>query len=356
MGATDVITLNRILTSAAGLRASDLHLVVGTQPTIRVDGQLSSMADEPIVTVDFLESVAGTLLNDQQRATLNEKKEVVAAVSLNAQLRFKITVFLQRGSLAINMHFIGTAPISLSDLGLPDPVKSLVQLQKGLIIVSGPYGSGKSTTLKAFIHEINNSRTANIVTIEDPVEQLYVNNQSIIEQREVGRDVTSFEQGIVSASREDVDVIVASEMRRPEVITAVLEAAEASRLVLTTMSSDSVLATLEQIITGVPTSDVNKVRSQLSNVLVGIISQRLIAKSGGGQVMVPDILIPTPPVRSVLRDGAMTQLQNVVMTSRVEGIQSFDRLLLQLVNDGTISLEEAIRHAQEPNVFRNIRH
>ena len=145
MGATDVITLNRILTSAAGLRASDLHLVVGTQPTIRVDGQLSSMADEPIVTVDFLESVAGTLLNDQQRATLNEKKEVVAAVSLNAQLRFKITVFLQRGSLAINMHFIGTAPISLSDLGLPDPVKSLVQLQKGLIIVSGPYGSGKST-------------------------------------------------------------------------------------------------------------------------------------------------------------------------------------------------------------------
>jgi len=354
MGATDSITLQRILSSAAELGASDLHFVVGTQPTIRVDGKLTAMTDQGMVTPDFLESVVASLLTDQQRQTLSVNKEIVAAVSLNAQLRFKVSAYYQRGSLAISFHFISSSVRSLAELNLPEAVKGLAALSKGLIIVSGPYGSGKSTTLRALVNEMNNTRSAHIVSIEQPIEFLYVNNQSIIEQREVGHDALTFEQAIISASREDVDAIVVAEARTQEVIAAILEAASASRLVLTTMAADSVLAVIEQIIASVSANESSTVRTQLSNALAGIICQRLIPKVGGGQIMVPDILIPTAPVRAVMRDGALVQLQNVIQTSRQAGVASYDRILLQLVEEGTLAPEEALRQAQDPNTMRSL--
>lgn len=352
MGATDSITLQRILTTAAELHASDLHLVVGTQPTVRVDGRLATVDGQAIITPDFLETVIAGLLNDQQRQALTANKEIITSVSFNAQLRFKLSIFYQRGSLAISFHFITNAIRSLKELGLPEAIRSLTGLTKGLVIFSGPYGSGKSTTLRAFVNEVNNSRAAHVVTVEQPIEFLYVNNLSIIEQREVGHDALSFEQAIISASREDVDVIVISEASTAAVVSAALEAAAASRLVITTMPADTVLATIEQVISSAPSSDAMKIRTQLSNALAAIICQRLIPKVGGGLVMVPDILLPTAPVRAVMRDGALVQLQNVIQTSRQQGIESFDRRLLELAENGTIAKEEAQRQALDPNTLR----
>jgi len=352
MGATDNIALSRILSQAAGFRASDLHLVIGTQPTVRLDGKLVTLDTEPIVTADFMVSALATLLTDDQRQRLTSDKEIIAAVTLNAQLRFKLTAFYQRGNISISIHFIGTTAAKLADLQLPEVVQGFVSLTKGLVLVTGPYGSGKSTTLTALVNEMNNTRSANIVTIESPIEFLYVNNRSIVEQREVGRDALTFEQAIIAATKEDVDVIVVSEADSPSVMKAMLDAADAGRLVLSTMNSDSPLATIDAILNGVPTAEMPKVRTKLAATLAGIVSQRLIPRIGGGLVLVADILIPTPPVRSVMRDGALVQLANTLQTSRAPGIPNFDRTLAKLVADGSIKLEDAMANAHDPAVVQ----
>lgn len=352
MGVTDNISLNRILTNAAGWHASDVHFVVGSQPTVRVDGKLVTLTDEQIVTADFLQTVVKNFLNEAQRNQLVAQKEIVAAYSVNSQLRFKIMVVYQRGSLSVAIHFIPTVIRSLAELGLPAAVNRFVNLSKGLVFVTGPYGSGRTTTMNALVNEINSQRAANVVTIESPIEYLFVNNKSTIEQREVGRDALSCEQAIVAACREDVDVIVVAEVSDASVIAAMLEAAEAGRLVISTMSTDSILSTIEKVINSFPTGDVLKIRTQLASVLAGIISQRLLPRIGGGQVAVSEVMIPTPPVRAVIRDGALAQMTNVLQTNREPGLMSFDRALTQLVQQGVISFEDALLHAQDPSAMK----
>ncbi len=351
MGATDTITFTRILTTAAGWHASDIHFVVGNQPTVRIDGKLKALEDEQIVAPDFIEVIVKTVLTEPQRQQLLTQKELTAAFSLNPQIRFKVTAVYQRGSVAISLHSISSAVRRLEDLNMPPAVATLAQLTKGLVVVSGPYGSGKTTTLNAIVNAINESRSATIVTIESPIEYLFINNKSLIEQREVGRDALSAEQAIIAASREDIDVIVVSESNTASVIAASLDAAEASRLVLTTMATDSVMGTIDKILNSFPSAEESKIRTQLASVLVGIVSQRLLPRVGGGQVAVAEIMIPTPPVRAVIRDGALFQLSNVLQTSRGSGVLSFDHTLVKLVQSGVITLEDAMLNAQDPNVF-----
>lgn len=352
MGTTDSITFNRILTTAAGWHASDLHFVVGNQPTVRIDGKLKVLDDEQIIGPDFIDLVAKTILTEPQRQQLATQKEVTTAFSLNPQARFKVTAVYQRGSLAISLHMISSTVRRLENLNLPNVVANFANLTKGLVIITGPYGSGKTTTLNAIVNAINETRTANVVTIESPIEFLFVNNKSLIEQREIGRDALSAEQAIIAASREDVDVVVVSEATSASVIAAILDAAEASRLVLTTMNTDSVIGTIEKIMNIFPSTDVTKVRSQLSTVLAAIVSQRLLSRIGGGQVAVAEVMVPTPPVRAVIRDGALFQLGNVLQTSREAGLMSLDRALGQLVSTGVISLDDAVQNAQDPNTLR----
>lgn len=351
MGSTDTITLNRILTTAASWHASDLHLLVGSAPVIRVEGKLKTLEDEQIVTADFLEAAVGTFLNPEQRQRLEHEKELVVSASINPQVRFKVSAYYQRGGLALSLHFVSSKPAKLTDLGLPNVVMNFAKLTKGLVLITGPYGSGRTTTVNALVHEINETRNANIVTIEEPIEFLFVNNKSVIEQREVGRDALTFEQAIMTASREDVDVIMVSETESQPVLAAILDAAESSRLVISTMNTDSVLATIEKILNTFSTGEQAKVRTQLANVLAGLVSQHLVPKIGGGVVLVADVMIPTSPIRSVIRDGALVQLANVLQTSRQPGLVSLDRGLAQLVTQGTIALEDAIAHAQDPSTL-----
>lgn len=352
MGATDTITLNRILTTAAGWHASDLHFIVGSQPILRVDGKLVGLEDEQIVSPDFIEVIAATWLIDPQRQELLTAKEVTAAFSLNQQVRFKILAFYQRGSLAISLHFIPTKLPRLADLGLPSAVGNFPNLTKGLLLITGPYGSGRTTTMNAIVNEINEHRAANIVTIEQPIEYLFVNNQSLIEQREVGRDALSAEQAIIAASKEDVDVVVISEANGKSVLAAMLDAAEASRLVISTMNTDSVLATVAKIINSFPADELPKVRAQLAAVLAGVVSQRLLPKIGGGQVLLAEVMVPTAPVQAVIRDGNLVQLANVLLTAREAGMVSFDHGLADLVRSGVVELDDALLHATDPTALR----
>ncbi len=352
MGATDSITFNRILTTAAGWHASDVHFVVGNQPTVRIDGKLKLLEDEQILTPEFIEVVAKTVLTDVQRQQLTAQKEITTAFSLNPQARFKVTAVFQRGSLAISLHSISTAVRRLEELNLPPVVSGFAQLTKGLILVTGPYGSGKTTTLNAIVNAINENRAATIVTIEQPIEYLFVNNKSLIEQREIGRDALSTEQAVIAASREDIDVIVVSDVTSPSVFSACLDAAEASRLVLTTMNTNSVLGTIEKILNSFPSGEAGKIRTQLASVLAGIVSQRLLPRVGGGQVAVTEVMVPTPPIRAVIRDGALFQLGNVLQTSRDAGLVSLDRSLGELVSTGVITLEDGLQNALDPTVVR----
>lgn len=355
MGATDTITFNRILTTAAGWHASDLHFVVGNQPTLRIDGKLKLLEDEQIITPEFIDSISKLVLSEQQQQQLLAQKELTSAFSLNPQARFKVTAIYQRGSLALSLHVISSTIPRLQDLALPEAVTKLTTLTKGLVLVTGPYGSGKTTTLNAMVSTINDSRATTIVTIESPIEHLLINSKSLIEQREIGRDALSYEQAIVAASREDIDVIVVSEAGSSSVIAACLDAAEASRLVLTTMTTNSVLGTVEKVLNSFSADETGKVRAQFASVLAGIVSQRLLPRIGGGQVVVSEVLIPTPPVRAVIRDGALFQLANVLQTSGEGGHVSFDRTLQQLVADGVITKEDAMINAQDPNIFANQR-
>ncbi len=354
MGATDTIIFNRILTTAAGWHASDIHFVVGSQPTVRIDGKLKIFEDEDIISPEFIDIVAKTVLTEPQRQQLFNQKESTTAFSLNPQARFKVTAIYQRGSLAISLHVISTHVRRIEDLELPPVVNTFASLNKGLILITGPYGSGKTSTLNAIVNSINDTRAATIVTIEQPIEYLFVNNKSLIEQREIGRDALTTEQAVIAASREDIDVIVVSEVTTPSVFSACLDAAEASRLVLTTMSTNSVLNTIEKILNSSPPSEIGKTRTQLASVLAGIVSQRLLPRVGGGQVAVAEVMVPTAPVRAVMRDGALFQLGNVLQTSREAGLVSLDRSLADLVANGIISKEDALMNAIDPAVIRSV--
>lgn len=348
----ETIVLTRVLSAAGQYRASDCHLTAGNPPILRVDGKLVALDDEPIITPDFLERVVELFLDEQQRKLLDEQREIVVAATWADRARYKVSFFHQRGSLSASLRLIPATIPLLRDLNLPKVVEDFAKLEKGLMLVTGPFGSGRTSTAAALLNEINQTRREHIVTVEKPIEYLFANSQSVIEQREVGRDTVSFEQALRTASREDVDVIYVSEMETPATIEAVLETAESSRLVLSTMNTDSVIRTLEKIITSFPDDEVQRIRVQLAATIEAIVSQRLLPKVGGGRIVVAEVMVPSGPIRSVIRDGALYQLTNILQTSREVGMVSLDRSLAELVKTGQILVDDALAHAVDRTALK----
>lgn len=342
---TETIVINRVLTSAAEYKASDCHLSPGNPPILRVDGKLVPLEGEALITPDFLARLTEALLTEAQRKELEEHKELVITTSWANKARYKVSLYHQRGSLSASLRFIPPKIKSFSELGLPSIVQEFAQLERGLVLITGPFGSGRTNTAAALLNEMNQSRAEHIVTVEKPIEFLFVNNRSVVEQREVGKDTLSFQQALETASREDVDVIYVSEMESPEVIEAVLNAAESSRLVISTMGTDSVVRAIEKIVTSFPPTQEQRVRVQLAATLQGIVSQRLLPRVGGGRIAVAEVLVPTAPIRAVIRDGALYQLTNILQTSREAGMISLDRSLSELVKTGEILIDDALAHA-----------
>jgi twitching motility protein PilT len=341
----DTISIKKILAAASEYGASDIHLVPGNPPVFRIDGKLVPIETEAIVTPDFMSALVELMLTPEQQAQLEHDKELISATSLENKSRFKVSFFHEKGMLAASIRSIANQLKTIRELGLPPIVEQFASVTKGLVVVTGPFGAGRTATAGAILNEVNRRRAAHIVTIEQPIEYLYVNELSIIEQREVGRDTNSFEQALLTASREDVDVIMVSEMGEPKVIRAVMSVAESNRFILSTMNTDSVVKTVEKIVEAFPVEDEAQARRLLAENLQGIVSQRLLPRVGGGRIVVAEIMAPTDSVRAVIRDGQLFQLTTILQTSREEGMISLDRSLDELVRTGEIALNDAMAFA-----------
>lgn len=343
--------IEKLLASAIEYKASDIHLLVGANPILRIDGKLMAVPGEPILTSETANKLILSLMNEQQIEQLKNKRELDFSFGYQ-KMRFRSNVFYQKGELEASLRLITSKIRSLSELGLPPILEKFTNQAQGFVIIAGPTGHGKSTTLAALIDQINRTRSDHIITIEDPIEYVFEHKKSIISQREVGNDTHSFARALKSALREDPNVLLVGEMRDLESIDAALTLAETGHLVFTTLHTNSAAQTVDRIIDVFPPYQQQQVRSQLSNVLLGIVSQRLLPKTSGGRMAACEIMIANNAVRSLIREGKTHQLTNVIQTSAAEGMITLDKVLAELVNKGEILIDDGLTWALDPKELK----
>lgn len=322
-------------------KGSDLHLQVGLSPVIRVDGALAPLPTYPPLAEKDVETLVFGLLDDDQKQILLRDKEFDFSFAFGDLGRFRVNAFHERGNLAAAMRLISNEIRTVEQLGLPPVISKFSEYPRGLVLVTGPTGSGKSSTLAALINKINSERAAHIITIEDPIEYTHQSNRSVIVQREVHYDTYSFATSLRSALRQDPDVVLIGEMRDLETIAAAITIAETGHLVLATLHTNNASQSIDRMVDVFPPHQQQQVRAQLGNILMAICSQRLIPALGGGRVPAAEILVATPAVRNIIREGKTYQLEAVIQTGADAGMQSMDRTLVGLVHAGKISYDEA---------------
>ena len=348
------MNLNDLLKLTFEKRASDLHLKVGVPPILRIDGRLSPIETEKRTTQEDALNIALSIMNPAQKTKFKEKNELDMAYAVPGLGRFRVNVFQQRGSVGMVFRQVPAKILTFEDLMLPTVLQKIANEQRGLILVTGTTGSGKSTTLAAMIDYINTSRTANIITIEDPIEFLHRDKKSIVNQREIGSDTFSFSDALRSSLRQDPDVILVGEMRDFETISTALTAAETGHLVLSTLHTLDAAETINRIITVFPPYQQKQVRMQLASVIKGIVSQRLVAKAdGSGRVPAAEVLLGTLTIREAIIDDAKTrQIPTIIAQGLTHyGMQTFDQSLLMLYKKGYITYDEALLSASNPDDF-----
>jgi len=322
-------------------KASDLHLQVGLQPMLRVDGALKPVSGSDTLSEETIEALIFAILDEDQKQILLKDKEFDFSFAFGDLGRFRVNAFHERGNLAAALRLIPNEVLTIEQLGLPQIVNKFADYPRGLVLVTGPTGSGKSTTLAALIHKINHERAEHIVTIEDPIEFTHKSVKSVIVQREVHYDTFSFSAALRSSLRQDPDVVLIGEMRDLETIAAAITIAETGHLVFATLHTNSAAQSIDRMIDVFPPHQQPQIRSQLSNILVAICSQRLVPTIGGGRIASAEILIATPAVRNIIREGKSHQLDAVIQTGAEFGMQSMDKTLVSLIHSGTITYEEA---------------
>lgn len=354
MSATETAILQKIITNLAGQQVSDLHLRAGSQPVVRRDGELEVMTNEEIITPDFLEAVLGVLLTPQQRSTLETERQVTLGHTFMSRLRLRITVFYQRGLPEIAIRFVPSNLRTLRELGVPASFEKVVQADHGLVLIAGSYGSGRTTTLAACLQAINQSRVKHIATVEEPIEYILIGDKSIIDQREIGVDAVSWEEATESIPNEDVDVIGFSRLANSSVTSSALSLVLGGKLVFAVMEAESCMQAVEQLVISFSPDNQALTRTKLADALLAILVQKLIPRVGGGRILVTELLLATPAVRSVIRDGKDYQITNLLLTSREEGMVAFDRALAELVKTGEVVQEVALSYALDKEVFQSI--
>lgn len=346
--------INEVLKQAVEMSASDIHIKVGLPPVVRRFGALIPLRDLEKLTNDDISSMAYSIMNQYQQAKFETTNEIDLAHSLPQVARFRVNCFRQRGSFGMVFRVVPTDPPNLEDLGLPEVLRKISLERKGLILVTGTTGSGKSTTMAAMVNNINTNRNCHVITIEDPIEFLHKDRKSIINQREVGADTNSFALALRAALRQDPDVILVGEMRDRETIDIALTAAETGHLVLSTLHTLDAVETIMRVVSQYPPHQHLQVRLQLAGVLKAVISQRLMPKADGqGVVPAAEVLVSTARIRECITDETRTgEVPDAIADGMVSyGMQTFDQSLMSLVQEGRISYHEALRQATNPNDF-----
>ena len=346
--------LNEILTIAFKAKGSDIHIKTGLPPIVRIDGRLHPIPNAARLSPDFVSDIAHSMMNDRQRRMFEENYEVDLAYAVPGLGRFRVSVYRQRGTVAMVFRSIAFIIPTLEGLNLPPVMQKICKEERGLILVTGTTGSGKSSTLAAMIDYINNQRTCNIITIEDPVEFLHRDNKSIISQREVGTDTPTFSAALKGALRQDPDVILVGEMRDYETIETAMTAAETGHLVMSTLHTMDAAETLNRIIGVFPPYHQRQVRIQLASIIKAVVSQRLVPKSDGkGRVPAVEVMLASARVRECIDDKDKTkQLNDAIAQGFVTyGMQTFDQSLMRLYSNKLITYEEAIRQSSNPDDF-----
>ena len=346
--------ITALLKKAHEMNASDLHIKVGSPPVLRIDGELTPLTSERRVSPEDVLKVVYSVLTNEQKDVFKKEKDIDFAYSIPGVGRFRCNVFVQRGSLGIVFRVIPTRIPSVEELHLPDVLKKIAMETRGLILVTGTTGSGKTTTLAAMIDLINSNRTAHILTIEDPIEYTHRDKRSIVNQREIGSDADSFNKALRQALRQDPDVILVGEMRDFETIQTALVAAETGHLVLSTLHTTDATETVNRIIAVFPPYQHKQVRMQLSAVLRAVVSMRLLPRAdGNGRVPAVEVLIATMTIKDCILDPDKTKLIPDVITQGTlhYGMQTFDQSIFNLFTSGLITYEEALRMATNPDDF-----
>lgn len=326
-------------------KASDLHLQVSLPPMLRVDGALLPVNGAQPLTEETIELLIFAILDEDQKQILLKDKEFDFSFAFGDLGRFRVNAFHERGNLAAAMRLIPNEILSIEQLGLPPIVNKFADYPRGLVLVTGPTGSGKSTSLAALVHKINHERATHIVTIEDPIEFTHKSVKSVIVQREVHYDTYSFSAALRSSLRQDPDVVLIGEMRDLETISSAITIAETGHLVFATLHTNSASQSIDRMIDVFPPHQQPQIRSQLANILMAICSQRLVPSIGGGRIAAAEILVATPAVRNIIREGKSHQLEAVIQTGAEFGMQSMDKTLVNLIHNGTITYEEARNYA-----------
>lgn len=354
MASSPTITIQQLLEEVIRQQASDLHLTVGALPTLRIDGSLVPIEQLHPLSADEVEALCFSLTSDEQKEILISNKEIDFSFALGEVARFRVNLYHQKGYLGAALRLIPANIRSLEELGLPNAVQQFTNLPHGFILVTGPTGHGKSTTLAAMINQINENRASHIITIEDPIEYVYPHRQSLVTQRELHLDTHSWDIALRSVLREDPDVVLVGEMRDFETISAALTIAETGHLVFATLHTNSAAETVDRIIDVFPEHQQTQIRSQLATSLQGIISQRLLPALGGGRVVAAEILTMNAGVRSVIREGKTHQIDNMMSTGSDVGMVSLERSLVSLIQAGKISMEEAKKVTLRPGDLERI--
>ncbi len=344
--------LNELLVATAKQNASDLHLAVGRRPTLRIDGVLIALQKEAILTPEMTEGLIFNLLTDEQKARMEKERQVDFAYSFEDKARFRINAYYQRGYLSAALRLIPSRIKKLEELNLPPLLHDFTRLSQGFILVVGPAGHGKSTTIAAFLDEINHSRSDHIISVEDPIEYVFTQDKCIISQREVGGDTPTFHDALRTILRQDPDVIMVGEMRDSVSISTAMTASETGHLVFSTLHTNSASQTVDRIIDSFPAEQQGQVVSQLAATLVAIVSERLIPRSSGGRVPAIEVMIVNPAIRNLIRERKIYQIDTVIETSLQEGMITLNRSLAQLVKAKEISLESAELYSLNPSELR----
>jgi twitching motility protein PilT len=349
------IEYSQILLEVVKRNASDLHLTAGVPPMLRIRGRLAPLEEFPKLSPEDTREFIYSILTTDQRRRLETDMQLDFAYVVPGQARFRVNAYFQRGAVAAAFRLIPSEIVPIDDLGLPAIVHELARKPRGIVLVTGPTGSGKSTSLAAMIDEINRTRDEHIITIEDPIEFVHAHRRCMINQRELGNDAISFSAALKGALREDPDVILVGEMRDLETISTALTAAETGHLVFGTLHTQDAPQTIDRVIDVFTPAQQAQIRVQLSVTLQGVITQQLVPTAdGSGRCVACEVLVPTPAVRNLIREGKIHQIPSVIQTGSAHGMQSMDAALATLVRSGRITTELAEARSSTPEELRRL--